>query len=129
MTKPTGGRGRQKWLTPSRIRRTARRLFAERGFDAVTIADVAAAADVSVQTVYNHFDTKESLFFEGRDAWVNGPAESVRLRPVQTPPLAALREHWSRPFTTILEWSATPEGRSFIVAVAASAALRAHGRT
>lgn len=39
------------------------KLFVERGFDSVTVADVAEEADVSVNTVYNHFPTKEDLFF------------------------------------------------------------------
>lgn len=37
------------------------RLFAERGFDATTVADVAAAAEVSSMTVFRHFPTKEDL--------------------------------------------------------------------
>ena len=49
-------------------------MFAERGFEAVTIADVARGADVAVQTVFNHFATKEELFFDGRADWVDGAA-------------------------------------------------------
>lgn len=43
------------------IAATAMRLFGARGFDAVTMAEVAAAADVSEQTVYNYFPTKAAL--------------------------------------------------------------------
>ena len=39
------------------------RLFLERSFDQVTIAEIAEAADVSVNTVFNYFPTKEDLFF------------------------------------------------------------------
>jgi hypothetical protein len=53
-----------KAQTRCEISRSARRLFLEYGFDAVTVADIAAAASVSAQTVYNHFATKEELFFE-----------------------------------------------------------------
>jgi AcrR family transcriptional regulator len=39
-------------------------MFIERGFDNVTVAEVAAAADVSVATIFNYFETKEELFFD-----------------------------------------------------------------
>ena len=39
-------------------------MFIERGFDAVTVAEVAAAAEVSVGTIFNYFETKEDLFFD-----------------------------------------------------------------
>ena len=58
-------RARKKAQTRELIRTVAHRLFAERGFDAVTIADIAREADVAVQTVFNHFATKEELFFDG----------------------------------------------------------------
>ena len=46
-------RAQKKALTRAHVRETAQRLFAERGFDDVTIADVAAAVVVLVQTVFN----------------------------------------------------------------------------
>ena len=62
-----GLRARKKRAAREGIAATARRLFAERGFDAVTVAEVAAAADVSEKTVFNHFATKEDLAFAGRE--------------------------------------------------------------
>lgn len=56
-----GLRERKKRETRRRIADAAVGLFTERGFDAVTIAEVAAAADVSVNTVYNYFEAKEDL--------------------------------------------------------------------
>jgi AcrR family transcriptional regulator len=68
MEAPTEGlRERKKRAARATIAATARRLFAERGFDAVTVAEVAAAADVSEKTVFNHFPTKEDLAFAGRE--------------------------------------------------------------
>ncbi len=62
-----GLRVRKKRAAREAIAATARRLFAERGFDAVTVAEIAAAADVAEKTVFNHFATKEDLAFAGRE--------------------------------------------------------------
>jgi AcrR family transcriptional regulator len=58
-----GLRERKKQQTREHIAETARRLFGERGFERVTIAEIAGAADVSVQTVFNYFPTKEDLVY------------------------------------------------------------------
>jgi AcrR family transcriptional regulator len=68
-------------------------MFARSGFDATTIVDIAAGAGVSVQTVFNHFASKEELFFADRSSWVDGPAASVRDCPPGVPPMSALRRH------------------------------------
>ena len=64
---PEGLRARKKRAAREAIAATARRLFAERGYDRVTVAEIAAAADVSEKTVFNHFPTKEDLAFAGRE--------------------------------------------------------------
>jgi AcrR family transcriptional regulator len=63
MTAPTRLRERQKQQTREEIAHAAMELFLARGFDAVTVAEVADAAGVSEKTVYNHFSTKEDLVF------------------------------------------------------------------
>ena len=62
-----GRRERKKRETRTRISDIATGLFLARGFDAVTIAEIAEAADVSVNTVYNYFPAKEDLFFDRED--------------------------------------------------------------
>ncbi|ALV33468.1 TetR/AcrR family transcriptional regulator [Streptomyces sp. NPDC101209] len=59
-----GLRERKKRQTRQYISDVATGLFVERGFDAVTVAEIADAADVSVNTVYNYFPAKEDLFFD-----------------------------------------------------------------
>ncbi|MGV9375609.1 substrate-binding domain-containing protein [Nonomuraea sp. NPDC003707] len=78
---PQGRRERKKAETRRAMAEAALRLFALRGFDAVTVNEVAEAADVSAKTVFNHFPTKEQLFFEHEPLLAGDPAEVVRQRP------------------------------------------------
>jgi AcrR family transcriptional regulator len=63
MAAPTGLRERKKQQTREDIARAAMKLFTKRGFDAVTVAEVADAAGVSEKTVFNYFPAKEDLAF------------------------------------------------------------------
>jgi AcrR family transcriptional regulator len=126
---PGGRRERRKAQTRAEVRETAQRLFAERGFDAVTIADVAAAADVAVQTVFNHFETKEALFFDGRTPWVGGAAAAITERAPGSDPVAALRRYLESDLTQLLEQESRPENRSYLEALERSPSLQARERT
>ncbi|MEO3823822.1 TetR/AcrR family transcriptional regulator [Actinomadura sp. B10D3] len=75
-----GLRERKKRETRRRISDIATGLFMTRGFDAVTIADVARAADVSVNTVFNYFGTKEDLFFDRQDEMIEAAGRDFRDR-------------------------------------------------
>ena len=121
-------RARKKAQTRALIRETAQALFAEHGFEAVTIADIAAAADVAVQTVFNHFPTKEDLFFDGHTPWVEGVGEAVRSRCPGTAPLEALHAYLVDRVAAHARRLATPEGRAFDMTLEASPALRARER-
>ena len=66
MSTETGLRERKKRQTRQLLADTARRLFSERGFEQVSVAEIARAADVSAATVFNYFPTKEDLVFSGR---------------------------------------------------------------
>jgi AcrR family transcriptional regulator len=121
-------RAQKKALTRTHVRETAQRLFAEHGFDAVTIADVAAAADVAVQTVFNHFATKEELYWSERTPWVVGPETAVRQRPAGVPALRALREHLVTAIGDYVEGLATPAGRHLITVLGSSPGLQSAER-
>jgi AcrR family transcriptional regulator len=86
-----GLRERKKRQTRALIAAAAHRLFSDRGFDAVTVAEVARAADVSEGTVYNYFPTKEDLFYGGMEAFEAELVDAVRDRPVGEPVLDAFR--------------------------------------
>jgi AcrR family transcriptional regulator len=118
-------RSQKKAETRAQIRTVAHGMFAERGFDAVTIADIAAKADVAVQTVFNHFVTKEELFFDGRTPWVDGPADAVRSRDASMSPLTALRAYLVGLSGRLVGSLRTEERRCYRDTVQASEALRA----
>jgi AcrR family transcriptional regulator len=88
----TGLRERKKQRTREAIFESASRLFSERGFDAVTVADVARAADVSEMTVFNYFPTKEDLFFGGMEFFEERLLEAVRDRQRGASVLEAFRD-------------------------------------
>jgi AcrR family transcriptional regulator len=87
-----GLRERKKARTRRVIADAAARLFAERGYERVAVSDVAREAEVSDQTVYNYFQTKEQLVTD-RDQLVGDElSRRIRTRAPGTTPAAAIRE-------------------------------------
>ncbi len=128
MSKELGLRERKKQQTRQLIAETAYRLFSERGFEAVTVAEVARTADVSEGTVFNYFPTKEDLFYGQMETFEVALVEAVRTRPPGEPVLAAFRRF-------VLDGSgrlATEEAAGAIATaarvIAASPALQARER-
>jgi AcrR family transcriptional regulator len=76
----TGLRERKKQRTRELLAQTAGRLFSERGFDAVTVDEVAREADVSRMTVFNYFPTKEDLFYSGLELFEQRLLDAIRGR-------------------------------------------------
>ena len=86
-----GLRDAKKLRTRQEIADQAMKLFAQRGFEGVTVAEVATAADVSEKTVYNYFPTKEDLFFDEVPAREAALVAAIRGRAPGESILAALR--------------------------------------
>ncbi|MEU9118069.1 TetR/AcrR family transcriptional regulator [Streptomyces sp. NPDC048483] len=84
-------RERKKLRTRRRISGEATLLFIERGFDSVTVAEVARAAEVSTMTVFNYFPRKEDLFLDRIPEGHELITRAVRERGADRTPLAALR--------------------------------------
>jgi AcrR family transcriptional regulator len=92
MTNP-GLRELKKARTRRHIADTAAALFAERGYEQVSVGDVARAAEVSEQTVYNYFSTKEQLVTDLDQRIQDTLCQLIRDRPVGTTPAAAIRAY------------------------------------
>ncbi|MGA2527796.1 MAG: TetR/AcrR family transcriptional regulator [Acidimicrobiales bacterium] len=75
-----GLRERKKRQVRQKISNVATAMFLVHGFDNVTVAQIAAASEVSEQTVFNYFTTKESMFFDRSEPMINAVADAVRER-------------------------------------------------
>ncbi|WUH90821.1 TetR family transcriptional regulator [Streptomyces sp. NBC_00433] len=89
-----GLRERKRARTHAAISDAAIALFLERGFDQVSVAEVAEAAEVSKRTVFAYFPAKEDLVVHRFADHEAEPARVVRARPPDVGPLAALRGHF-----------------------------------
>lgn len=125
-----GLRERKKMRTRQLIAETAVRMFVERGFDAVPVAAVARAAEVSEATVFNYFPTKEDLVYQGMEVFEAELLAAVRDRPAGESIVTAFARFVLRPRGFL---SAPDEDSArFLIAVstmiAASPALRSRER-
>ncbi|MDX3342822.1 TetR family transcriptional regulator [Streptomyces sp. ID03-2B] len=91
---PLGLRERKKRLTYQAVSDAAIAMFLERGFDKVSVAEVAAAADISKPTLFRYFPAKEDLVLHRFADHEDEAARVVAGRPSGDSPLDALRRHF-----------------------------------
>lgn len=96
MNEELGLRERKKRETWHLLMTTALDLFEERGFDNVSVAEVADKAGVSKATVFNYFDTKEDLVVAGAKSHIHEPADLVRGRAPGETPHSVMRDYFLR---------------------------------
>jgi AcrR family transcriptional regulator len=82
-------RERKKRMTREAIFTAAQALFAERGFDDVTVAEIADAANISVKTLFTYIGAKEELLFSGGPTVLDAVVDAVRHRKLAQTPLVA----------------------------------------
>ncbi|AXL13039.1 TetR family transcriptional regulator [Microbacterium foliorum] len=94
-TEPLGRRERKKAATRKNISDVATMMFLERGFDNVSIREVADAADVSPTTVFAHFPQKEALVFDEDDEQRDRLVSAVRERATGVTINQAIRDFYT----------------------------------
>jgi AcrR family transcriptional regulator len=87
-----GRRERKRQETRASLTRSALELFAEHGFDAVTVTDIADRADVDPSTFFRHFRSKESVLFMDIDGYVDRVRDFMDQRPADEPVIETLRQ-------------------------------------
>jgi AcrR family transcriptional regulator len=129
MSMPSDRRSRKRLATRRAISVVADRLFRERGFDNVTVDEIATAADVGRMTVFNHFPRKEDMFFDREEEVRAMLREALRQRDSRIPPIETLRLLTHRLISEkapYVDFSA--ESRSFVETVERSERLVARAR-
>jgi AcrR family transcriptional regulator len=91
-TPKPGLRERKKQQTRETIERVALQLFAERGYDETTLAEIAEAADISPRTIFSYFQSKEDILFCEEPSHLDEIAQILEQRPAGTTTVDALRD-------------------------------------
>lgn len=129
MSAPSDRRSRKRFATRRAISQAADRLFLERGFDHVTVDEIAEAADVGRMTVFNHFHRKEDMFFDRDEEGREVLREALRRRDRRVAPIETLRLLAHRLIaeqTPYLDFSAM--GQAFVETIEGSETLKARAR-
>ena len=121
----SGLRERKKQQTRAAIQREGLRLIAERGYDATTCEQIAAAAEVSTATLFRYFPTKEDIVLQ--DGYDPVIAAAVVARPAQEAPLVAVRRGFDDALADVLRGDLEPV-RQRTALILSVPALRARAR-
>ena len=122
-------RSRKRLATRQGISDTATRLFFERGFDAVTVDEIAEAADVGRMTVFNHFPRKEDLYFDLDDEGRETLRAALRDREPTVAPIEVLRRLAHRLVAEDARYLRFFRGsQAYVEAIEASETLKARAR-
>ena len=121
---PTGRRERKKAATRAAIADAALRLFLDRGYDQVSVKDVADAADVAVTTLFQHFPGKEALVFDQDEDREAALVAAVTERRAGQSVLDALQAYYEGSRALTLE----PQLKQFLQLVQDTPALREYAR-
>src|SRR6266480_1898595 len=92
MNTELGLRERKKQRTRETIARSARELFAERGYHETTLPEIAEAADVSTRTIFAYFPSKEDILFDDLEQMKDALARTIAERAKDTGALETVRE-------------------------------------
>lgn len=87
-----GMRTRKRRQTRERIVNAALQLFSEKGFDSVTVDEIAATADVSKRSFFDYFPTKEDVIFAWQDDFGKALADAIAARPARESPVLTVEE-------------------------------------
>ena len=129
MPTPSDRRSRKRLATRQGISNAATHLFFERGFDQVTVDEIAAAADVGRMTVFNHFPRKEDMFFDRDEEAREMLREALRLRDPRISAIETLRLLAHRLVAEQAPYVRFSAGsRSFVETIEASETLKARAR-
>ncbi|MER8184776.1 helix-turn-helix domain-containing protein [Kitasatospora sp. NPDC094015] len=118
-----GLRGRKRERTRRSIADAAFRLFAEHGFDGVTLARIAAEADVAPATVFTHYGSKEEIFFSRRQEFEEALPGAVVTARTGEELIEGLRAYYAHNATQVLAPAAEDSSRTFARILLASPAL------
>jgi AcrR family transcriptional regulator len=129
-----GLRERKKRLMRQQLTDTATAMFLERGFDAVRVAEIAAACGVSEKTVFNYFPSKEALILDLPEATMTALRTGL-VRADRTPTAAAL-EILAGELDALVSWlgaqpdlaEASAKIQDFTALILSTPSLRAHHR-